>query len=389
MSKKQSHYIQLDLIVIFLVLTAFSLLAIYSAQQIGQYPDNFVVKQLIYLAISLAVFAMLQFVDLEQMRKLSLPIYVIGVISLIALKFAPHSIAAPVNNAKSWFRLPGFSIQPAEFVKIALILFIAATIVHHQKKHVQATAYTELLLIAKIIILTVIPVIFIIDQPDLGTTLICFFIAAVMIVLSGINWKVLGAVIVSSGAFVGLSLYLVVTLPEMAEKYLKIKPYQIGRIMTWFDPTQQTKDDRYHIELSLQTVGPGRMTGIGLNPPQVVLPEAHTDFIFAVVASSFGFIGAAILVFVFFLLIYKLVTLGMKIHPINPFGAYFCFGFMGLILIHTFQNIGMTISIMPITGVPLLFVSYGGSTILSTMIGYAIVYRIAIEYSKQQDYLFN
>lgn len=306
MSKKQSHYIQLDLIVIFLVLTTISLLAIYSAQQLGQYPNNFVLQQIVYLAVSLCIFAVIQFADLEQMRKLSLPIYILGVISLIALKLAPRAIARPVNNAKSWFTLPGFSIQPAEFVKIALILFLAATIVHHQKKHVQATAMTELWLIGKIVIITLIPVIFIIEQPDLGTTIICFFIATVMIILSGINWRVLATVIVSGGAFASLSLYLVVTLPDMAEKYLKIKPYQIGRIMTWFDPTQQTKDDRYQIDLSLQTVGPGKMTGIGLNPPQVMLPEAHTDFIFSVVASSFGFIGAAILVFTFFLLIYKI-----------------------------------------------------------------------------------
>lgn len=389
MSKKQSHYIQLDLILLFLGLTIFSLLAIYSAQQLGQYSRNFVFQQGVFIGISLCVFAVIQFFDLEQMRKLSLPIYVLGVLSLIVLKLAPTTIAEPKNNAKSWFTLPGFSIQPAEFVKIALILFLAAIIMHHQKKYTQATVLSELWLIAKIVIITIIPVIFIIEQPDLGTSLICFFIAGIMIILSGINWKVLGTVILSGAAFSAVSLYLVVTLPEMAEKYLKIKPYQIDRIMTWFDPTQQTKDDRYHIDLSLQTVGPGKITGIGLNPPQVILPEAHTDFVFSVVASSFGFIGASILIFIFFLLIYKLLTLGMKVHPLNPFGAYFCFGFMGLILIHTFQNIGMTISIMPITGVPLLFVSYGGSSILSTMIGYAIVYRIAIEHSKQQDYLFN
>src|SRR5699024_6143770 len=123
------------LILLFVCLTTISLLAIYSAQQVGQYPDNFVLKQIVYLTISLCVFAAIQFADLEQMKKLSLPIFIIGVFSLIVLKFAPTSIARPINNAKSWFQLPGFSVQPAEFVKIALILFLAAIIVNHQRKY--------------------------------------------------------------------------------------------------------------------------------------------------------------------------------------------------------------------------------------------------------------
>src|SRR5690625_5811816 len=97
---------------------------------------------------------------------------------------------------------------------------------------------------------------------------------------------------------------------------------------------------------------------------EVSIPEAHTDFIFSIIGESFGFIGAAAVIFVFFLLIYKLVTLGMKVHDTNPFGAYISFGYMSLLLIHTFQNIGITIGVMPITGIPLLFVSYVGSQIL-------------------------
>lgn len=391
MSRNQSHYIQLDLIIIILVLTIISLIGIYNAQLLGQYPgQNFVLKQIIYLTISLGVFGAIQFLDLDMIKKMGLPSYIFGVISLIVLFFAPEAIAKPVNGAKSWFnnKVPFVSIQPSEFVKIFLIVFLAAVIVDHQKKYAQATIKSDLLLIIKVVFYTLIPVAFILPQTDLGTSIICLFIAGVMIILSGINWKVLGTVIFSSGAFIGGSLFLVLTLPEMAEKYLKIKPYQMRRVTTWFDPTQQDKNDRYHIDLSLQTVGSGELMGNGFGAPPVMLPEAHTDFIFSVIGETFGFIGGAVLILVFFLLIYKLVTLGMKMHPINPFGANICFGFMGLILIHTFQNIGMTIGIMPITGVPLLFISYGGSTILSTMMGFALVYRIAVEYSIQQDYLF-
>src|SRR5690625_1602284 len=158
--------------------------------------------------------------------------------------------------------------------------------------------------------------------------------------------------------------------------------------MTWFDPTQQVSDDTFQIDRSLQAVGSGKLTGKGMKSLQVHLPEAHTDFIFSVIGESFGFIGSALVVFLFFLLLYRLVTLGMKTYEFNPFASYFCFGFMSLILIHTFQNIGMTIGMVPITGIPLLFISYGGSTTLSTLIGFGIVYRIAVENSRQDDFLF-
>src|SRR5699024_5872648 len=105
-------------------------------------------------------------------------------------------------------------------------------------------------------------------------------------------------------------------------------------------------------------VGSGQLTGKGMKSAEVGLPEAHTDFIYSIIGESFGFVGAALKIFLFFLLIYRLVTLGMKAYETIPFGAYICFGFMAMILIHTFDNIGMTIGFMPITGIPLLLVIY-------------------------------
>lgn len=390
MKKKQSHYIQLDLIIFVLIFAVISVLAIYNAQQLEQYPDNFVLRQVIYYIIGIGLLVILQFIDLEQLYKSSLYIYLFGVFSLIILHFSPHSIARPVNNAKSWFNGPIFplTIQPAEFAKIALILFLAMLIVKHKEKYDIATLNSDLWLIAKILIATIIPVLFIVQQPDLGTAIVFLFIAGIMIILSGVDWKILTVLIVGGTASLVLVVLFIVNFPELAQTILGIKPYQVDRIVTWFDPTLQVEDDRFHIDRSLLTIGSGQLTGKGMNSAQVALPEAHTDFIFAIIGESFGFIGSATVIFLFFLLIYKLVTLGMKTYEFNQFGAYICFGFMAFVLIHTFQNIGMTIGIMPITGIPLLFISYGGSTILSTMIGYAFIYRVAIEQSRHQEFLF-
>ena len=354
MSKKQSHYIQLDLIILLLALMVVSILAIYNAQQLGQYEHegNFAIKQIIYFAMGVILVVALQFIDLEQLYKSSLYLYIFGVLLVVILHFSPHSIARPVNGSKSWFNeIPFITIQPSEVTKIVFILFLAAIIVKHKEKFVDSTLNSDLWLITKLLLTTILPIAFILKQPDLGTSVVFLFITGVLIILSGIDWKILLTLIVGGVATIVLSVLLIVNFPELSQTVLGIKSYQIERIMTWFDPTQQVSDDRYQIDRSLLTIGSGQLTGKGMNSAEVALPEAHTDFIFSIIGESFGF--------------------------------------MALILVHTFQNIGMTIGIMPITGIPLLFISYGGSTTLSTMIGFGIVYRVAVEQSRQRDFLFN
>lgn len=392
MSKKQSHYIQLDLIILLLAFIVISIVAIYNAQQLGQYEHegNFALKQAIYYALGIFLLIALQFIDLDQLYKSSLYLYIFGVLLVVILHFSPHSIARPVNGSKSWFNeIPFITIQPSEITKIVFILFLAVVIVKHKEKFVNNTLNSDLWLILKIVLITILPVVFILKQPDLGTSVVFFFIAGMLIVLSGIDWKILLIMIVGGVASLVMAVLLIVNFPDLSQTVLGIKPYQIDRVMTWFDPTQQVEDDRYQIDRSLLTIGSGQLSGKGMSNAEVALPEAHTDFIFSIIGESFGFIGSSMVIVLFFLLIYKLVTLGMKSFEFSPFGSYVCFGFMALILIHTFQNIGMTIGIMPITGIPLLFISYGGSTTLSSMIGYGIIYRVAVEQSRQQDFLFN
>lgn len=392
LKSRQSHYLHLDLILMLLFFITVSLLAIYNAQQLGQYPDNnFVLKQLIYYSLGISVAIAIQFIDIEQLYKTSLYLYILGVLSLVILRFSPEAIAKPINGAKSWFnnKVPFISIQPSEFAKIFFVLFLAYIIYQHQKRFARQTIKSDLWLIVKLLLATVLPAFLIWKQPDLGTTIVFLFITTVLIVLSGVDWKIIAVLFTTGITVVVLAVLLIVNFPDFSKEVLKIEPHQINRVLTWFDPSSQDSNDRYHIDLSLLTVGSGQLTGKGMNSAQVQIPEAHTDFIFSIIGESFGFIGAAVVILVFFLFLYKLVTLGMKSNIFSPYASYVCYGFMALILIHTFQNIGMTIGLMPITGIPLLFISYGGSTIISTMIAYGIIYRIAVEQSKQEDFLFN
>jgi len=365
-----------------------SLIAIYNAQQLEQYiGENFVLKQIIWFTVGILIVAAFQYFDLDQLYKVSIYGYIFGVLLLIVLFLSPDSIAATVNGAKRGFSLPGLSLQPSEFTKITTIIYLSAIISKHKEKFKVSTLKSDGILLIKIGVVTALPVLFILQQPDLGTSIVFAFIAGVLVILAGIDWKLIVALILGILVIGAAGVGLILKFPDAAES-VGIKAYQAERVVTWFDPTQQTSDDTFQVDRSKLAVGSGQLMGKGISNLQVKLPEAHTDFIFSVIGESFGFIGSATVVFIYFLLLYKLVTLGLKIFQYSEFGSYLCFGFMSLLLIHAFQNIGMTVGIMPITGIPLLLISYGGSSVLSTMIGFAVVYRVAVEYSIQNDYLF-
>src|SRR5690625_3029181 len=168
LKNRQSHYLHLDLIILLLFFIVVSSLAIYNAQQLGQYPDNFVVKQLIYYALGIIVAVSIQFIDLDQLYKTSIYLYILGVLSLIILHFSPESIARPVNGAKSWFnnKVPFISIQPSEFAKIFFVLFLAYLIYSHQQKYERQTIGTDLWLFGKMLLSVVVLAFLMWKQPD-------------------------------------------------------------------------------------------------------------------------------------------------------------------------------------------------------------------------------
>lgn len=390
MTKKQSFYVQTDLITLFILFVCVSLLSIYNAQQLDQYEgENFVLKQLVWFVVGVGIVAAIQYLDIEQLYKASLYIYIAGLLVLAILLISPASIADRVNGAKSWFQLPGFSLQPSEFTKVTTIMYMAAIIQKHKEKFQVTHIKSDIQLLLKILAIVAAPVLLIMKQPDFGTAMVYLFIAGIVIILSGINWKILAALIASISAFIGGILTFIVKFPDLAKEIVgKSNAYQIDRIMTWFDPAQQTSDAKWHFEQAFMALGSGQLFGKGIGNQQVSFPEAQTDFIFSIIGESFGFVGSAFVVFLYFILLYKLVMLGLSIYKHSTFAAYVCFGYMSLMLIHVFQNIGMAIGIMPVTGIPLLLISYGGSSVLSTMLGLGIIYRIAVENSIQNDYLF-
>ncbi|MDV3522435.1 cell shape-determining peptidoglycan glycosyltransferase RodA [Bacillus subtilis subsp. subtilis] len=387
--KQQSPFYQGDLIFIFGVFFIISVVSIYAAGQFGQYGNTNWIQQIVFYFLGAVAITVLLYFDLEQLEKLSLYIFIIGILSLIILKISPESIAPVIKGAKSWFRIGRITIQPSEFMKVGLIMMLASVIGKANPKGVR-TLRDDIHLLLKIAGVAVIPVGLILMQ-DAGTAGICMFIVLVMVFMSGINWKLIAIIAGSGILLISLILLVMINFPDVA-KSVGIQDYQIKRVTSWVsasNETQEDSNDSWQVDQAIMAIGSGGILGNGISNLKVYVPESTTDFIFSIIGESFGFIGCAVVVIMFFFLIYRLVVLIDKIHPFNRFASFFCVGYTALIVIHTFQNIGMNIGIMPVTGIPLLFVSYGGSSTLSTLIGFGIVYNASVQLTKYRSYLFN
>ncbi|WP_316273941.1 cell shape-determining peptidoglycan glycosyltransferase RodA [Bacillus halotolerans] len=387
--KQQSPFYQGDLIFIFGVFFIISVVSIYAAGQFGQYGNTDWIQQIVFYFLGAVAITVLLYFDLEQLEKLSLYIFIIGILSLIILKISPESIAPVIKGAKSWFRIGKITIQPSEFMKVGLIMMIASVIGKANPKGVR-TLRDDIHLLLKIAGVAVIPVGLILMQ-DAGTAGICMFIVLVMVFMSGINWKLITIIAGSGILFISLILLVMLNFPDVA-KSVGIQDYQIKRVTSWVSDSSETQEDAnssWQVDQAIMAIGSGGIIGNGISDLKVYVPESTTDFIFSIIGESFGFLGCAFVVIMFFFLIYRLVVLIDKIHPFNRFASFFCVGYTALIVIHTFQNIGMNIGIMPVTGIPLLFVSYGGSSTLATLIGFGIVYNASVQLTRYRSYLFN
>lgn len=372
------------LVLILTLLAICSGIAIYSAQASGQYSENFLLKQMVFYVAGIGIILAVITLDSDQIRRISWYAYGAGIAVLAFLVVAPSSIAPVINGAKSWYRLPGMSLQPSEFMKIFLIVALANVIVTHHAKHVVKTLQSDFWLLVKLGLVTAVPLFFVMLQPDLGTSIVMLAILTGMIFVSGITWKLL-LPIFGGGATIGaLILLLVVKFPAFIEKYLGVKQYQLGRIYSWLDPYNYESSAGYHLTRSLLAIGSGETTGKGTGNREVYLPESQTDFIFSVIGEEYGFIGTSIVLSLFFVLIYHIMRLAMDTK--NQFYTYICVGIISMITFHVFQNVGMTIGVVPITGIPLPFISYGGSSLWGNMLGMGLIFSIGYHYKK---YMFS
>ncbi len=376
--KKNEVQVDKILIVALICFMIFSLIAVYSGS--GQYavhdPLYFVKRQLIWYFIGIFVLLAVAYFDFELLDRLAGILYTFGIGLLILV----HFFGTFKNGSQRWVNLGFFELQPSEFMKIFTIIYISVLLSKIDRR--KLTFKESIPIVIKVVIVTLIPFYFILVQPDLGSALVIVAIAATIMLASGISFKMLGLL---AACFTGLIGFLIYLHNHFFDLFIKIiKPHQLDRIYGWLSPDAFASSYGYQLTQAIRGIGAGQLKGSGFNQGVQVqsgrIPEAHTDFIFSVVGEEFGFIGAAILISLYFILIYRIIIIALNSNHV--FGSYLCAGTIGLISFQVFQNIGMTIGLMPITGIPLPFMSYGGSSLLTTMMALGLVVSVNIRAKK-------
>ncbi|MGE7696735.1 FtsW/RodA/SpoVE family cell cycle protein [Lysinibacillus sp. NPDC094177] len=371
---------------ILLIFLVVSLLAIASAQTSGQYGINYVPKQLQWYIIGAVIIGVVMFFEPDQYKKMSWYMYGAGIALLVLLIFMPEGkgqIGQPINGAKSWYNTPIGNMQPSEFMKTFYILALARLISKHNEVYSFRSIKTDFILLGKIAVTLLIPLALIMQQPDLGSALVFFAITAAVVIVAGVSWKIILPTFLGTALVGGSLLWMALYMQSFLEKAFGFKPYQFARIYSWLDPYSYSSSDGYHLITSLNAIGSGEIFGKGFRGREVYVAENHTDFIFTVIGEEWGFIGASFVICLFFLLIYHLTktTLLLK----DPFSTYVCAGIIAMITFHVFENIGMTIQLLPITGIPLPFISYGGSSLMGNALAIGLVFSMRFHY---RTYMF-
>ncbi|WP_377889566.1 FtsW/RodA/SpoVE family cell cycle protein [Alkalihalobacillus sp. R86527] len=388
----QTPWQQIDYTLLFFIflLMCVSTVAIYSAQASlpGELKNvNFAGKQLTWYFIGAFVLSLTMVIDFDRFKQLSWYLFGFGIFLLLLLQIMPEYIGsyqiAPIRNgAKSWFVLPGLgSVQPSEFMKIFLIITISSTVVKHHETHGEKTIRTDLILLGKIFGISAIPLAVVMKQPDLGTAMVFTAIVVSITLVSGVRWRLLALLTLTGIAGISAVVFTFFKFPTFFKEYI-LDEYQLARFYGWLAPEEYT-DAGYQATKAILAIGSGKLEGKGYSDGTVYFPEAHTDFIFAVIGEEFGFIGASITISIFFLLIYRMIHTALESN--ESFGSYLCAGVIGMLTFQVFQNIGMTVRLLPITGIPLPFVSYGGSALLTYMIAVGLVLNVR---SRTKTYMF-
>lgn len=368
-----------DWILAFILLgfLAVSLMAISSAQTTNQYGNNFVFLQFRWYIIGAIIVGAILYLEPDQYKKMAWYLYGSGILALIVLIFLPDGpgqIAERINGAKSWFKTPLGNIQPSEFMKTFFILAMARMISKHHDTHTVKSLQSDFVLLGKMGLVLLIPLALIMQQPDLGSSLVFIAITGALIIVAGISWRIILPVFGSMSFIGAVLLWMALYMTDFLEQTLGFDPYQSKRIMSWLDPYTYSSTDGYHLITSLNAIGSGEIFGKGYMNREVYVAENHTDFIFSVIGEEWGFIGASFVICLYFLLIYHLTktTLLLK----DPFSTYVCAGIIAMITFHVFENIGMTIQLLPITGIPLPFISYGGSSLMGNALAIGLVFSM-------------
>lgn len=331
-----------------------------------------VITQLVWYLIGTVMIVVIMQFDAEQLWKLAPMAYWVGIFLMYAiLVFYSRSYFAS-TGAKSWFAIGPFTFQPSEIMKPAYILMMGRVITTHNNEVGAHTVNSDWRLIGKMF-LWLLPILVSLHfQNDFGTALVFFAIFAGMVLVSGVTWRIIVPAAIILAVVGGTALFLVTSDGgRTILEHLGFQAYQFNRVDTWLHPNADTSNQGYQLWQSIKAVGSGGIFGTGFNNSHVYVPVRESDMIFSVIGENFGFFGGILLILLYFLLIYLMIRVTFDTK--NEFYAYISTGVIMMILFHVFENIGMNIGLLPLTGIPLPFISAGGSSLIGNMIGVGMI----------------
>ena len=366
MRKRELKNVEWSILIIAIILCIIGLVALFSATNEKEHADFN--KQCIWFIVSLIIMVGIMIIDYETIVKASPILYGLFILLLIGVLFTPE-----INGATSWFDIGFFSFQPGEFAKIFVILFLALAINKIKERGKQEINRPTRLLILFAIL--GVPILLLIMQPDYGTAAAYIVGAALMIITAGIDKR-----------YIIVTILLIVILIPVAYNFI-LPEHAKQRIDIFLHPEEDPRGAGYNIIQSKLAIGAGGLTGMGLlkgNQTQLgFLYPKTTDFIYAVIGEEMGFVISAAVIILYIVLITKALFVAKTAK--DEIGSLIATGIAGIFLFHVVENIGMVMGLLPITGVPLPFISYGGSSLITNFILIGILLNIS---SKRQKTIF-
>lgn len=358
------------LLIIMILFAIISIITIYSAQSLlPSYMNDLALRQIIWYVVGFGIAYFIMFIGNEYIYRNIWFLYGFGVITLVALLL----FAEPINEARCWFSIPGIgTIQPSEFMKIILIITLGTMINDFNTNYNNPSIREEFQFLIKVGIVVAIPSLLTFLQPDTGVVLIYLLITIVMLFISGIRYRwffiAIGIVATFTGAVITLYFFNTDLFIDVFGTSFFLR---VDRLLDW------SNKSGFQLENGLAAIGSGGLFGNGFNKTPVYFPEPQTDFIFATFASNFGFIGSVFLLSLIVFFDIRLIIIAVRSG--SNTNKYIIAGIVGMLIYQQLQNIGMTFGLMPITGITLPFISYGGSSLLSYMIMAGIFFNISNE----------
>ena len=371
-----------------LILPVFCLLvigvvAIYIAVS-HDYPQNIwpiLGQQLAWIVLGIIISFVVMFFNTKFLWQATPYLYALGLVLMVLplIFYNPNLVAA--TGAKNWVSIGGVTLfQPSEFMKISYILILARVSVQFTQKHKEKerTIPLDFLLILWMIVFTLPVLVLLALQSDLGTALVFVAIFAGLVLLSGVSWKII--IPIFATVVSGIAGFLAIFITKDGRAFMHqigMPTYQINRILAWLNPFDYAQTTTYQQAQGQIAIGSGGLFGQGFNVSNLLIPVRESDMIFTVIAEDFGFIGSVLVITLYLLLIYRMLKITLKSN--NQFYTYISTGFIMMLLFHIFENIGAVTGLLPLTGIPLPFISQGGSAIISNLIGVGLLLSMSYQ----------